>query len=77
MEHSTASKDPLVGEAKAEMENAIVNGKRDRPQGEPRARRRTQHGGEHQDGNDLEEDLVSKQSLDYGFYTKLMDFTLA
>jgi hypothetical protein len=60
-----------------EMEIAIVNGKRDRAQGEPRARRRTQHGGEHQDGNNLEEDIVSKQSLDFEFSTKLVDFMLA
>jgi hypothetical protein len=59
------------------MENAIVNEKRDRPQGEPRARRRTQYGGEDQDGNDLEEDIASKQNLDFGISTKFMDFTLA
>jgi hypothetical protein len=62
--------------SRLEMENAIVNGKRDRPQGEPRARR-TEHGGEHHDGNDLEEEVASKQSLDFGFSTKLMDFMLA
>jgi hypothetical protein len=59
-----------------EMENAIVNGKRDKPQREPRARRRTQHKGERQDGNYLEKDIASKQSLDFGFSTKLMDFML-
>jgi hypothetical protein len=59
------------------MENAIVNGKRDRLQGEPRAKRRTQHGEEHQDRNDLEKDIARKQSMDFGFSTKLMDFTLA
>jgi hypothetical protein len=58
------------------MENAIVNGKRERPQGEPRARRRIQHGGKHHDGNDLDEDVASKHSLDFGFSSKLMDFTL-
>jgi hypothetical protein len=59
------------------MKNAIVNEKRDRPQGEPRARRRTQHGVEHKDGDDMEEDVASKQRLDFGFSTMQMDITLA
>jgi hypothetical protein len=63
--------------SRLQMKNATVNRKRDRPQGEPRARRRAQYEGEHQDGNDMEEDIASKQSLDYGFSTKLVNFTLA
>jgi hypothetical protein len=58
------------------MENAIVNGKRDRCKGEHRVRRKTHHGGKYQDGNHLEEDVTSKQSLDFGFSTKLTSLWL-